>query len=55
MPMIAPKPSGEVAAADHDWDLKRALMACLALGLLGGLITTTAVAMVAYLLLKAQN
>ncbi len=61
--MTARKPSSQVAAANYrelkathyfssyDWDLKRVLMTCLALGLLGGLVTTTAVAMIAYLLL----
>lgn len=65
--MTARKPSSQAAAANqgqlktthlfssYDWDLKRALMTCLALGLLGGLVTTTAVAMIAYLLLTNSH
>jgi hypothetical protein len=39
---------------DH-WDIKQALMTCLALALLGVLATTTGVAMVAYLLLTNSH
>jgi hypothetical protein len=65
--MIVEKPSGQVDAVNHDrfkstrrfsfydWDLKHALMTCLALGLLGGLIATTAVARIAYLLLTNSH
>jgi hypothetical protein len=67
MPMIERKAVGQVAAANHgqlktthrfsfdDWDLKRPLMICLALALLGVLGTTTAVAMIAYLLLTNSH
>lgn len=63
--MIAHKPPGQAAAANHgqckstshfsfyDWDLKYALMTCLSLALLGGLVTTTAVAIIVYLFLTS--
>jgi hypothetical protein len=41
-------------SGDH-WDIKHALMTCLALALLGALAATTGVAMVAYLLLTNSH
>jgi hypothetical protein len=65
IPMIERKAFGQVDAGNHgqfkttfsfyDWDLKHAVMICLALALLGGLVTTTAVAMIAYLLLTNSH
>ena len=37
------------------WDTKRALITCLALALLGGAVTTTAVGMIAYLVLANSH
>jgi hypothetical protein len=65
--MIEREAVGQVAAVDHgqfknthhfsfdDWDLKRPLIICLALALLGALVTTTAVARITYLLLTTSH
>jgi hypothetical protein len=46
---ITQRPSGDY------WDTKRALITCLAMALLGGAVTTTAVAMIAYLVLANSH
>ncbi len=46
---ITQRPSGDY------WDTKRALITCLAMALLGGVVTTTAVAMIAYLVLANSH
>lgn len=66
--MIERRPSNQLAAADPGaptitqrslsddyWTTKRALVACFALALLGGLATTTGVAMVTYLILANSH
>ncbi len=66
--MIERRPSNQLAAADPGapmtmqrsvsgdyWTTKRSLIACLALALLGGAATSTAVAMVAYLILANSH
>jgi hypothetical protein len=63
--MIERKACGQAGAGNHgqlkptfsfyDWDLKHVLMTCLALAILGGLVTTTAVVMIAYLFLTNSH
>ena len=50
--MIELRPS--TVTGDY-WDTKRALITCLALALLGGAVTTTAVGMIAYLVLANSH
>jgi hypothetical protein len=61
--MIERRPFGQVADqfktthhfSSYDFGVKRALMTCLALALLGVLATATGVAMAAYLLLTNSH
>jgi hypothetical protein len=52
--MIERRPSNQLAASDY-WDTKRAVITCLALALLGGAATSTAVATIAYLILANSH
>ncbi len=65
--MTERRPFNHLAAADHgrlkirhnfsfgDWDAKRVVMTSLAIALRGLLVTTTAVATIAYLLLTNSH